>query len=356
MTTATMAAPSSLHRTRSLESNEGSIYSAMYHDAKEEEDEDSSSQQSLTQEEIRRLRNLNSKHCLPRVRQRCGDIVNDTRVQLFIISLICINAIMMAIGTFDFVTDNPRINKAFETTDMVFLVIFTIELVMQFIYHSYRLFQDGWLIFDFIIILLSWSFQQIQVIRAFRVFRAFRIVTRVKTLRDLVAAIIQVLPRMTAIGFLLLLVFYVFSVLFVNLFGELELSENYFRTLDASLFTCMQMMTMEWSNAARECQETYKWAPILFVVFIGITGFIVFNLIIAVVCDAVAVADNMGRIEDGEDVILSPEEALYVAQARINTLNDCIQGMVDREKDLQELLGLLKSEIQELEESKQDGR
>ena len=237
-------------------------------------------------------------------------------------------------------------NDAFELTDLVFLVIFTIELAMQFFYHGLRLFQDGWLVFDFVIIVMSWSFNEIQVIRAFRVFRAFRIVTRVKILRDLVAAIVQVLPRMTAIAFLLLLVFYVFSVLFVELFGELELSENYFTTLDASLFTCMQMMTMEWANAARECQQTYAYAPIVFVAFIMITGFIVFNLIIAVVCDSVAVAENLSRLEDGDDEILSPEEMLYVAQGRINSLNDRIQGMMDREKDLQDLIEVLGTEIQ----------
>lgn len=202
-----MAAPSTLHRSRSLESNEGSLASAMFHDAKEEEEDSQQALQPLSQAEIRRQRRLNSKHCLPRARQRVGDIVNNTHVQLFIILLICINAIMMAIGTFDYVTENPKRSQAFETTDLVFLIIFTMELAAQLFYHGLRLFQDGWLVFDFVIIILSWSFNQIQVIRAFRVFRAFRIVTRIKTLRDLVAAIVQVLPRMTAIGFLLLLVF-----------------------------------------------------------------------------------------------------------------------------------------------------
>lgn len=331
------------------EEDKASVYS-LYHDAREEDDE-TSSQKSLTSEEARRHKNLTSKRWLPRARQRVGDFVNDTRFQLFIILLICINAIMMATATFDFVTDDPKTLQAFETTDLVFLVIFTVELTMQFFYYRLRLFQDGWLVFDFVIIVLSWSANQIQVIRAFRVFRVFRIVTRAKTLRDLVAAIVQVLPRMTAIGFLLLLVFYVFSVLFVELFGELELSERYFVTLDAALFTCVQMMTMEWADAARECQETYSWAPIVFVSFIAITGFIVFNLIIAVVCDAVAM-NNLHRAMDGEDEILSPEEMLYNAQQRVNSLSDHVGGMMDREKDLQDLLELLTTEIQEMNASK----
>jgi uncharacterized membrane protein YphA (DoxX/SURF4 family) len=247
----------------------GSVYSLYY-----EAQEDEHSKVSMTREEEKRQKMLNSKWFLVRLRQQAGDFVNSTILQLIVIGLIVINAIIMAVATFDFVTDDPHVEKIFETIDIVFLSVFTAELALQFIYRGLTLFQDGWLVFDFVIILLSWSFNQLQVIRAFRIFRAIRLVTRVKILRDLVAAIMAVLPRMTAIGALLLLIFYVYSVLFVELFGNLELSENYFKTLDASLFTCFQMMTMEWADLARECQETYSYAPIVFVSFIMISGFI----------------------------------------------------------------------------------
>lgn len=82
-----------------------------------------------------------------------------------------------------------------------------------------------------------------------------------------------------------------------------------------------------------------------------ITGFIVFNLIIAVVCDAVAVAERMGREADEDEEILSPEEMLYCAQGRMDSLSGRINGLVDREKDLQDLLEVLGTEIQQLEES-----
>lgn len=249
--------------------DQGSV-SSLYHDALEVEDPSA----SMTAAQLLREKRLNSKRRFVRLRQRAGDMVNNSKVQLFIIALIIANTILMAIATFDFVTDNPKVEGAFEAVDLVFLSVFTLELAVQFFYHGIKLFQDGWLVFDFVIILLSWSFYKFQIIRAFRIFRAFRLVTRVKVFRDLVNAIVAVLPRMTAIGALLLLVFYVYSVLFVELFGELELSDNYFKTLDASLFTCFQMMTMEWADIARECQETYSYAPFVFVSFIMITGFI----------------------------------------------------------------------------------
>mmetsp|Transcript_8824 Transcript_8824/g.19794 ORF Transcript_8824/g.19794 Transcript_8824/m.19794 type:complete len:355 (+) Transcript_8824:255-1319(+) len=234
---------------------------------------------------------------IQRFRQICGDIVNHPRVQIFIIGLIIINAIMMGVATFDFVTENPAVDSAFEKTDLVFLIIFTVELVMQLIYHGFALFLDGWLFFDFVIVVLSWSFAGLQIIRAFRIFRALRIITRIETMRNLVAALFNIMPRLGAITALLLLIFYIFGVLFTQLFGELELSGDYFTRLDYSLFTLFVMMTMEWADVARECMAEIWWAWAPFVAFIMITGFIVFNLIIAVVCDAVAVIENKDDLE-----------------------------------------------------------
>jgi Ion transport protein len=110
------------------------------------------------------------------------------------------------------------------------------------------------------------------VIRAFRSFRAFRLVTRIAPLRDLIAAIGAVMPRIYAIMMLLLLVFYIFAVLFTELFGHLTLSENYFTSLEASLLTCMQFMTLSWSGITRELMLFVPWAWVPVVSFIAVTG------------------------------------------------------------------------------------
>ena len=229
---------------------------------------------------------------LNRLRLLCGGVVNHPQVQILVIYLIVINAAMMGVATYDFVTENPVVNSAFNKTDLVFLIVFTIELAMQFIFRGYTLFKNGWLVFDFVIILVSWVAAPLQVIRSFRIFRALRVITRVKTMRNLVQALFSILPRLGAITAMLLLIFYIFGVLFTELFGELELSGEYFSRLDYSLLTLFVMMTMEWSDIARECMAQIWWAWMPFISFIMITGFIVFNLIIAVVCDAVAVIEN----------------------------------------------------------------
>lgn len=125
-------------------------------------------------------------HHLQIFRYQCGMIVNNSTVQLFILSLIAINALMMGIATFDFVMENERVDVIFEKVDRAFLIVFSVELAMQFVYHGWRLFADGWLLFDLVIIATSWAFANAQIIRAFRAIRAMRLITRVKVMQNLV--------------------------------------------------------------------------------------------------------------------------------------------------------------------------
>jgi len=286
-----------------------------------------------------------------KARMKVGDMVNAEKVQVFIIIAIMINALMMGIATFDFVTNQEDVDLIFHNIDRAFLIIFTIEASMQLFYLGISLFSDGWLIFDLAIVILSWSFESLQIVRAFRIFRAFRLITRVKPLRDLVLAIGAVLPRMYAIAALLLLVFYIFSVLFTELFSGLSPYEEggfdpkeYFGTLDRSLFTCMEMMTLEWGEICREVMRHHNWAFAPFLSFIAITGFIVFNLIVAVVCDAVAVTEKTVRQMDGyeED---SNEVKIIEAQERIDLLQSHIYDMLKTQEQVQKMIEKMAEEL-----------
>ena len=288
-----------------------------------------------------------TKSLIWKFRLVCGKIVENPHVQLGIILLIIVNAIMMGIATFDFVTDNPDVEAGFSKLDRTFLSVFTAELILQLIYRSLNYFTDAWLVFDFVIVVISWSLESLQIVRAFRIFRAFRLVTRIGPLRELVMAIGAVMPRMYAIAMLLLLIFYIFAVLFTELFREVQTDVNYFGSLDRSLFTCMELMTLEWAGITREVmsQKSWAWAPVM--AFISVTGFIVFNLIVAVVCDAVAVVDREVQAEKmGE--FETDTTKLEKAQERIWDMTEHVEIMLNLQKELQEVLVKLNNEMEEL--------
>ncbi|GAX17910.1 voltage-dependent calcium channel T type alpha-1H [Fistulifera solaris] len=282
-----------------------------------------------------------------RIRLMCGELVEDPRVQFFIITLIVINAIMMGVATFDFVTNDANTNMAFDIADKVFLAIFTIESALQLTYRGPSLFRDRWLVFDFVIVVISWTLESLQVIRAFRVFRALRLITRMVALKSLLMALGEVLPRIYAITSMLVLVFYIYAVLFVELFGDLQLSTNYFNTLPNALLTCMQLMTLEWSETAREVMDYYEWAGMIFCSFISITGFIVFNLIVAVVCDAVSIIDKKIRQEEEEYL----EEMKHLEQHGLGLDNDESERLNDKWMEAQKRINELTLELQEMKEN-----
>jgi len=227
-----------------------------------------------------------------RFREACGWLANNENTQRLILAMICVNGAMMGIATYDIVRKNPRVQVAFDVADLAFLMVFTVELALQLVYRGVFLFANGWLCFDFFIIVVSWTFGSFQIVRAFRVFRTLRMVGRVRALSNVVTALLNVIPRMFYILLLLLNIFYIFSVLFTSLYKDMWqqhlTTQNFFSRLDYTSFTLFQVMCLDdWSQIAREVMATYKSAWFPFVTFVTLTSFMLANLIIAVLCDAI---------------------------------------------------------------------
>ena len=279
----------------------------------------------------------------------CGTVVNHSKVQLFIIVLIAINAIMLGVATFNFVIENPEIENGFEIFDQVCLVIFTIELAFHFGHLGFKLFLDGWLVFDFLIILTSWALPSLQIVRAFRIFRALRLITRIKMMKNLVVAVFSVIPRMSAIGLLLLLIFYIFAVMMTQMFGDLYLEgkteQDYFGTLGMSLFTLFQIMTLDdWAGISKQVIDDYFWAWVPFLIFVVVSGFVVVNLIIAVICDAVATLDDnaKSKIHGSFDESESQTTMEPTLKEQLEMLQDMVDELSRSQEEILQVLSRLK--------------
>jgi voltage-gated sodium channel len=123
------------------------------------------------------------------------------------------------------------------------------------------------------------------VLRALRVLRVLRLVSLVPSMRRVIGALLKALPGMASIVGLLALVLYVFAVMATKLYGAI--APEFFGNLGTSLFTLFQVMTVEgWPDVARRVmtQSPHSW--IFFVVYLLIATFMVLNLFIAVVVNA----------------------------------------------------------------------
>lgn len=219
----------------------------------------------------------------------------------------------MGIATFDWVKDDKEVVKAFDTVDTIFLVFFTVELIANLYVYRLKFFHDSWLNFDFAIIVLSWAFSGVKIVRAFRIFRAFRLFGRVKSLKRTTTAILSTGPEMTAIAMVLTLLFYIFAVMFTQLYGDLYkegfLDKNYFGRLDYTLLTCLMLTTLEQIEPiTRGVIKAIWWGWIPIVIFITIISYVVLNLVIAAFCESLADIRKDEK-KDEEANILTDEQA-----------------------------------------------
>ena len=155
------------------------------------------------------------------------------------------------------------------------------------------------------------------------------------------------MPRMFAIGLLLFLVSYIFAVMFTQLFKDLfeqELTEtDYFGRIDTTFFTLFQIMTLDsWADIAREVMDVYSWAWLPFITFVIITGFVVVNLIIAVICDAISAlhddekAKLHGTFEDEEGSSEQDDSIHPALHEDVRVQLDVLEDTVDELTRMQE--------------------
>ena len=146
------------------------------------------------------------------------------------------------------------------------------------------------------------------VLRSLRVLRVMRLISMVPSMRGVVNALLTALPGMASIIGLMALVLYVSAVMATKLFGAI--SPEYFGSLGASLFTLFQVMTVEgWPEIARGVMAQSPYAWIFFVTYLLVATFMVLNLFIAVVVNAMQsqVAEDLKGAEEAHTQLILDE-------------------------------------------------
>ncbi|WP_299441061.1 ion transporter [uncultured Rhodospira sp.] len=219
-----------------------------------------------------------------------GRLVEGPRFQRMIITLIILNGISLGLETSDAVM--AAVGPALLTFDALVLAVFVVEIGGKLLYRRAAFFRSGWNVFDFVIVGLSLipNSGPLAVLRALRILRVLRLMSVVPAMRRVVGALLASVPGLMSVGAIILLVFYVGSVLSTKLFGDTF--PEWFGTIGASMYTLFQVMTLEsWSmGIVRPVMDTYPYAWLFFVPFIVSTSFAILNLFIGIIVDAMQVA------------------------------------------------------------------
>lgn len=218
-------------------------------------------------------------------RQKLKSFVENHVFTRIVTSLIVINAIVLGLET-----DKDLMATHGQTLiaiDHVILWIFVGELLLRLGAYGLRFFRDPWNIFDTVIVAISLipAQEAFSVLRAARILRVLRLISMFPRLRRVVEGLITAIPGIGSIAAILTIVFYVFAVMATKLYGAAY--PEWFGSLKISLFTLFQIMTLEgWADMVRQIMQTHPFAWIFFIVYILSSTFIVLNLFIAVIVDA----------------------------------------------------------------------
>lgn len=241
-------------------------------------------------------------------RDRVKAFLESTRFERFITILILVNAIALGIET------SPQVASRFGASlfvlDKLVLIVFAIELLARFFVFRGDFFKDPWRVFDFVIVGIAAmpASGPFAVLRALRVLRVLRLVSLVPSMRRVIGALLKAIPGMSSIMGLLAIVLYVSAVMATKLFGSI--SPEFFGSLGASMFTLFQIMTVEgWPDIAREVMAQSPFAWIFFVAYLLIATFMVLNLFIAVVVNAMQmqVDEDHKEEEDAHSQVILEE-------------------------------------------------
>jgi voltage-gated sodium channel len=251
--------------------------------------------------------------------------VSSNWFQNFITIVIIVNAITLGLETSDYMMNNFGPLLIF--IDQLALKIFILEILLKLYVYRFTFFKQGWNIFDFLIvgIALLPSSGALSVLRALRILRVLRLFSIVPKLRSVINALLDAIPGMFSIIGVLLLVFYIASVLSTKLFGVVF--PDWFGSIGKSMYSLFQIMTLEsWSmGIVRPVLREFPAAWLFFIPFIIITSFTVLNLFIAILVSATQSQHEAERKAEMEGMNKEAQDERYLIVSEIRNLRSEIE-------------------------------
>ena len=232
------------------------------------------------------------KNAVETDRRRVKKLVEGKNFDFLIMSLICMDAVILGLMTSD------AMNRFFEgglfILDRLFMAIFIIEMIMKIFAFGKKFFKSGWNVFDFAVIAISsvpfasWFI----IFRTFRLFRLLRYVNKFTRLKQMINTFLALLPNFMAMLLVMAVFFYVFAIMAVCLFGDVFIE---FSDLGSSLFALLQVVTLDgWaSNIARPGMAVFPHSWLFFVSFVFISFLITVSFLMSVVSEVVRRAFNL---------------------------------------------------------------
>ena len=215
-------------------------------------------------------------------------IVYSSQFELLIAFIILVNAVSLALLTMPDI--DPEVKQTLGELDTFALYVYLVELIMRMVSYGKRpweFFRQGWNIFDFSIVVLSFGLfsGETIILRLLRIFRLIRIFRFLPEVRVLTSSVVKSLPPLMSVGVLIFLALFIYGMAGVYLFGE-QLPESW-GNITLALTSLFILLTLEnFPNYLEEAVEISPWALPFYLSYIFIVVFTVLNVLIGIVLNA----------------------------------------------------------------------
>ena len=215
-------------------------------------------------------------------------VVYSSQFELVIAFIILVNAVSLALLTMPEI--DPETRNTLSELDKFALYIYLVELIMRLVSYGKRpweFFRQGWNVFDFTIVVLSFGVftGETIILRLLRIFRLIRIFRFLPEVRVLTSSVVKSLPPLMSVGVLIFLALFIYGMAGVYLFGE-QLPDSW-GNITLALTSLFILLTLEnFPNYLEEAVAISPWALPFYLSYIFIVVFTVLNVLIGIVLNA----------------------------------------------------------------------
>jgi len=222
-----------------------------------------------------------------------------------IMGCIVLNTLTMCL---EYYGAHPDYNKVLDGLDTFYIVVFTVEALIKITGLGwFQYIRNSWNKFDFFIVIVGIvslfelsGDASFNVLRLFRIGRVLRLINKAKTLRTHFLTLMYSIPSLWNIGLLILVIFFVYAVVGMHLFGTEDMedgwefgdSEANFQDFQKSMITLFRVSSGDgWSSVYERylsdvSDETRPWVYVYFMSFFLVGALVMINLFIAVILDS----------------------------------------------------------------------
>ncbi|MDR1394096.1 MAG: ion transporter [Bifidobacteriaceae bacterium] len=294
------------------------------------------------------------------LRRTCYKVVETKLFGGFVMGVIVANAIVLGLETMPYFRQHAT--AVLNWVNLICVGIYVAEAIAKLIAYRASYFKSGWNIFDFIITVSSViptggvfsGMRVIRILRLLRTLRALRLISGIGQLRRIISALGRAIPGVGWTALLMVIMFYVAALIGIDLFGQ-DFPER-FGGLGAAFSSLFELTTMEgWQDLVHPITAVYPSAWIYFLLFMVLASYILLNIVVGIVVDAIGGVARNGEAEEpdetGQSDTGSQLGGARAAEVHGNQPDDIVQRLAAIRAELDEIAELLEPAAEAVRQS-----